>query len=247
MARPLPVIGITARRMPVDHPFPLLGAVAIQDTYVDAVERSGALAAVLGARPLDPAAADDVVATLDALVLTGGPDVNPARYGEAPHPSVYGISDVQDDFEVALLNAALAARLPVLAICRGLQLMNVRCGGSLTQHIVEEPGRGPHGTPNGGAPTHNRFQVSPGTTLAALLDGDEPHGDCHHHQAVERVGDGLRVIATTDDGTVEGLELVGYDGWLVAVQWHPEDTAATDPVQQRFFDALTAEARRGAR
>jgi putative glutamine amidotransferase len=227
----------------VDRPFPLFGSVAIQDTYVDAVYRSGAVAAVLGSRPLTDSEADDIVASIDGLVLTGGTDVNPALYGETPHESVYGISDLQDSFESKLYYAAIRAKLPTLAICRGLQLINVLHGGTLDQHIVEMDAYASHGIPNGGAPTRNSFTLEPGSLLAKVYEAEVVEGDCHHHQAAGKVGEGLVVVARTADGGVEGLELADYDGWFTSTQWHPEDTAAFDPVQQRPFNRLCEAAR----
>jgi len=230
--------------MPVDRPYPLLGAVSIQDTYVDAVERSGAVAAVLGPRPLSDADADAVMGSLDGLVLTGGADVDPARYGQEPHERTYGVRPLQDDFDAALLAAARRLGKPVLAICRGLQLLNVEHGGTLHQHLPDHEHVGAHGIPLGGGGTLNRIDVEAGTLLADVLGGTTTSGECHHHQAVDRVGEGLRVIARTADGVVEALEVLDAAHWIVAVQWHPEDSADRDPQQQGLFDALAAEARR---
>jgi gamma-glutamyl-gamma-aminobutyrate hydrolase PuuD len=146
-----------------------------------------------------------------------------------------------DDFEIALLDAAVATGTPVLAICRGLQVLNVAMGGSLDQHLPDQDGLIPHGVPNGGEGATHEISAAAGSRLASALGADVAYGRSHHHQAVARVGDGLVVTATAPDGVVEGLELDGST-WCVAVQWHPEETAATDATQQRLFDSLVAQA-----
>lgn len=234
----LPRIGLTARRHGAGEPNPLVDNVALQATYPDAIDRAGGLAVLLAPRELDEATADAVVASIDGLILTGGADVNPAMYGEERHESVRVVDDLQDAFESSLLRAALRSDVPILAVCRGLQVLNVTLGGSLRQHIVGEPGVGPHGIPFGGGGTPNEIQIRSGSLLAQVLDGTTAVGECHHHQAVGRVGDGLRVVAKTADGTIEALELEHDDRWMIAVQWHPEDTAGHDPQQQRVFDEL---------
>lgn len=238
----MPRIAVTARRHGVGEPNPLVENVALQATYPDAIDRAGGLAVLLSPRELDDATADAIVASIDGLVLTGGADVNPSLYGEEPHPSVEVVDDLQDAFETRLLHAALRTDLPVLAICRGLQVLNVALGGSLRQHIVEDPNVGLHGIPFGGGGTRNEIRVRPGSLLAEVLGDTKAVGECHHHQAVGRVADGLRVVAKTADDTIEALEMPDRDGWMVAVQWHPEDTAGTDPRQQRIFDELVRRA-----
>ncbi len=240
----MPVIGISGRRMPADQPFALLGAVAIQESYPDAVTRAGGLAAVMIPCELDETSADRIVASLDGLVLTGGPDVDPRAYGEAPHETVYGVSELQDHFEQALLEATIRAGKPVLCICRGLQLLNVVYGGTLHQHLGDLDGLGAHGVPGGGGSAANDITIDDESLLARVTGTTTARGECHHHQAVDRVGDGLRVVARTADGVVEGLELDEPGQWLVAVQWHPEDSAADDPVQQRLFQHLVDAAAR---
>jgi putative glutamine amidotransferase len=184
-----------------------------------------------------------ILERFDALVLTGGPDLDPALYGQPPRPETYGVDRAIDDFEFALVHEALDRGLPTLAVCRGFQVLNVALGGTLYQHIADDPGVEPHGRP--GQPGGGRAQemtIEPGTLLAKVMGTTRAVGTCHHHQAVDGVGDGLRVVARAGDGIVEALELDDPRGWLLAVQWHPEDTAATDPANQRLFDAVVAEA-----
>ncbi len=182
-----------------------------------------------------------MLARVDALVLTGGPDVDPALYGEAPHPAVYGVDRRADDFESALADVAVARGLPMLAICRGFQVLNVARGGSLHQHLADDLGVPPHGRPGeaGGARLHE-VQLDADSMLADVMDATRVTASCHHHQAIARPGDGLRVVGRAPDGIIEAMELDGC--FVLAVQWHPEDTAGDDPSQQRLFDALVRRA-----
>jgi putative glutamine amidotransferase len=235
---PRPMVGITGRRLGPTEKWPRSFATVSPRGYLDAVARTGAIPVLID--PVgDPSG---ILERLDALVLTGGPDLDPATYGQAPHPETYGVDPAIDEFELALTHEALARELPTLAICRGFQVLNVALGGTLFQHIPEDPGVEPHGHP--GKPNGGRTQavtVEAGTLLAKVMGTTRPVATCHHHQAVARPGEGLRVVARADDGIVEGLELDRSGGWLLAVQWHPEDTAGTDPAQQRLFDTLVAE------
>src|SRR5204862_6126194 len=131
-----------------------------------------------------------------------------------------------DEFELPLTHDAIARGTPTLAICRGLQTLTVALGGTLYQHVLDEPAVAAHGRP--GEPNGAREQevtIEAGTLLAKVMGSTRVVASCHHHQAVDRVGTGLRVVAKADDGIVEALELDHTAGWLVAVQWHPEDTA----------------------
>lgn len=205
-------------------------------TYCDAIVRAGGLPVVL------PPVADSIphlpelFAGLHGLVLPGGPDVDPDCYGATErHPTLYGVRTEHDVFEMALARAAIAADRPLLAICRGMQVLNVALGGSLHQHITDDE-----------VDVKHRFEMHPvqldGTCRAALAMGtDRPTGHSVHHQALDRVGDGLVITARADDGTIEGVELPDRD-WVVGVQWHPEDTADGDAQQQALFDELVRRA-----
>ncbi len=237
------LVAVTGRRLGSRQTkWPYANAAALPHSYFEAIQRAGAVPAMLDAAPITPVEAAALLARFDALVLTGGPDVDPACYGETAHPSTYGIDREQDDFEIALARAAVERGTRTLAICRGIQVLNVAFGGSLDQHIVERPGVDPHGRPGeeNGQLEHD-IPIEPGSMLAKVMGvgdaGGIAHCACHHHQAVQRVGDGLRVTARAPDGVVEALEL--DDAPLLAVQWHPEDTAAADPAQQNLFDWLT--------
>jgi putative glutamine amidotransferase len=159
---------------------------------------------------------------------------------------VYGVSDARDEAELALTRAAIDCGLPVLAICRGHQVLNVALGGSLDQHIPDRPGVSEHGQPGvaGGALEHD-VRVEDGTRLATALGTTRARASCHHHQAVDAPGTGLRVVGRADDGVIEATEPDDPGGpWIISIQWHPEDTADTDAGQQGLFDALVREAAR---
>ncbi|HEY4376058.1 MAG TPA: gamma-glutamyl-gamma-aminobutyrate hydrolase family protein [Acidimicrobiales bacterium] len=234
----LPLILVTGRRLPigrVDHW--LEPAVAAPTYYVESVRRGGGLGAVLLPEPLDEPGAAACAEPFAGLVITGGIDVDPALYGQDQHPKTEGVDRLTDDWEIALLQAFLAAHKPVLAICRGHQVLNVALGGTLHQHITEQAGLLEHGIPNGGGGADVDVELEPGSRLDEALGGTKATGRCHHHQAVDRLGDGLVVTARAADGTVEGVELPG-DNWVVGVQWHPEDSAERDPQQQALVTAF---------
>ena len=235
-----PLIAVTGRRLGAFPKWPHSHASVSPRGYLDAVTRAGAWPALID--PVgDPSGLLD---RFDGLVLTGGADLDPATYGQPAHDKTYGVNRGVDDFELTLARDALARELPPLAICRGLQVLPVALGGTLYQHIPEQPGVDPHGRP--GEPNGGRTQavnVEAGTLLAKVMGTSRPVATCHHHQSVADVGKGLRIVSRADDDIVEGLELEQAGGWLLAVQWHPEDTAATDPANQRLFDALVNECR----
>ncbi|MEV4441607.1 gamma-glutamyl-gamma-aminobutyrate hydrolase family protein [Streptomyces sp. NPDC049577] len=195
-----------------------LPAALLPAAYPEHVRRAGGLAAML---PPDdtPGAAEAVVRRLDALVLAGGEDLGPALYGASPHPRTGAAVPERDAWEMSLLSAALERGLPVLGICRGMQLMNVHAGGTLTQHLPDEVGHEAH-NPVVGAFTDHLVTPVPGTRTAALLP-EAIDVATHHHQSVARLGEGLIATAHAEDGTIEALERPG-DAFVVGVQWHPE-------------------------
>jgi gamma-glutamyl-gamma-aminobutyrate hydrolase PuuD len=238
-----PLIAVTGRIIKSDHITRWSNdAVASPRGYTDGIERAGGAAVVLPPVPLTDQQAAARLSRFDGLLLTGGADVGPELYGQAPRPETYGVDAVVDEFEMALLRAALAADMPVLAICRGLQVLNVTLGGSLDQHIPDREDVMAHGAPGGGSGSLHEVAVPGGTRLAKALGADRAQCMSHHHQAVDRVAPGLTVTSTADDGIVEGVE-VDDATWVLGVQWHPEETAQADPVQQHLFDAFVEEAR----
>ena len=240
-----PLIAVTGRHLkPGRISSWVAGALALPRGYTDALDRAGARPLVLPP-PLTPD--DNAGAALEpfaGLVLTGGADVDPARYGHEPHPAAYGVDPALDAFEIALIDTALDAELPILAICRGHQVLNVALGGTLDQHITDRPGLLVHGDPAhgpGGGVDHD-VTVDANTRLAGALGVTRCSVRSHHHQAVSELAPKATATAWADDGVLEGFELP--HGWVVAVQWHPEATAADDPIQQRLFDAFVAECAR---
>ncbi len=221
------------------------GAYAVPHTYVSALRRAGARPVLLTGPETD--APEEVLAPFAGLVLAGGGDVDPRRYATSHDDRVYGIDADRDALELDLVSYALEVGLPTLAICRGAQIVNVARGGSLYQHLPEPLGRGAHGDPTSGVLVTHGVQVAEGSRLAGAV-GSLRLGACTsvHHQGIDRVGQGLAEVGWSDDGLVEALEPVGDEGWLVAVQWHPEATAADDPAQQALFDTLAEQARRRA-
>ncbi|MER5221525.1 gamma-glutamyl-gamma-aminobutyrate hydrolase family protein [Streptomyces flaveus] len=179
--------------------------------YPRLVRDAGGLAAMLP--PDDPAHAAAAVARLDGLVIAGGPDVDPARYGAVREPRTGPEARERDSWELALIDAALASGTPLLGICRGMQLLNVALGGTLVQHIEG------HAEVVGVFGRHTVKPV-PGSLYAGLVP-EETSVPTYHHQSVDHLGSGLTASAHAPDGTVEALELSG-PGWVLGVQWHPE-------------------------
>lgn len=215
------------------------GGVGERSGYMERVRAAGGWPVLCDPVELGADEARSFVARFDAVLLTGGPDVEPARYGDEAHPAVYGTDAIVDDFECALTRAAIERDVPLLAICRGAQVVNVALGGTLWQDIPSGPGVEPHGRPGeaGGELVHT-VSVEPGSLLASVMETTAPVVSCHHHQSVRELGDGLVVAARACDEIVEAVEIPGRA--LLAVQWHPEDTAATDPANQALFDWLCA-------
>ncbi|HEX5613630.1 MAG TPA: gamma-glutamyl-gamma-aminobutyrate hydrolase family protein [Acidimicrobiia bacterium] len=236
-----PLVAVTGRALQAGRvarwPEP---ALALQRTYLDAISRAGGTPVLLLPEELDERDASALLARFDALVLTGGPDVEPACYGQERHPDVYGVDAVADAFECALLRAALASDIRTLAICRGIQVLNVALGGTLHQHITGAPGVGAHGVPavDDGSVLHE-VVLDAGSRTADVMGTVTPTCSSHHHQALDALGAGVTVVGRAADGIVEAVE-VRDAPHLLAVQWHPEDTAATDPAQQRLFDWLVS-------
>jgi putative glutamine amidotransferase len=182
---------------------------------------------------------DGTLSLVDGLLLMGGGDVEPSRYGGGEHPQMYGVEPDRDAFEIALVHAADAAAIPTLAICRGIQVLNVAFGGSLHPHLPDVEAMGPHGPPLSGDPVLHDVKLTQGSRVAGAMSADLVYGASHHHQGIDRLGDGLVPIGWSQDGLIEAVER--EDGWMVGVQWHPEETAATEPAHQGLFHALVRE------
>ncbi|HXP18043.1 MAG TPA: gamma-glutamyl-gamma-aminobutyrate hydrolase family protein [Streptosporangiaceae bacterium] len=221
-----PVIGISAYCEQASWGLWNLPAVVLPQNYVDQVVGAGGIPVLLPPLP----AVDDVVHRLDGLIISGGPDVEPVHYGEEPGPNTTVVRPDRDAAELALFRRAIAAEIPVLGICRGMQLMNVALGGSLIQHLPDLVGHDGHSPTPGQMGTHE-VKVAGSGRLAGILGQPSVVVPTHHHQGVGQLGAGLIATAWADDGTVEAIELEQPEApghpFTVAVQWHPE--AGHDP------------------
>lgn len=215
-----PVIGLTTYREQAAWGVWDQRADLLPTQYAAAVEATGGVPLLLPPTAT-PGAADAVVARLDGLVVSGGADVEPQRYGAAAHPRTASWRADRDAWETALLDAAEAIGLPVLGVCRGMQVMAVRAGGVLDQHVPDLVGHEEH-SPGGDAFGSVAVTTTPGTRLAALV-GDRLAVNCHHHQSV-RTHPGFDAVAHAADGTLEAMEAPG-ERFSVGVQWHPETAA----------------------
>ena len=227
-----PVIGISAYSQNARWGSWDLPAVLLPARYSDMVSRAGGLPVLLP--PVDGVAG--VLPRLDGLVLSGGGDLDPALYGAEPHAEAGQPNPARDSAELELCRLAMASGLPLLGICRGLQIINVALGGSLHQHLPDVVGNDSHSPEQAGYGSH-KVSVASGSQLAAVLGRTEAAVPTHHHQAIDRLGDGLVATAWTDDGMIEAVELEATARFMLAVQWHPE--AGTDP---SLFAALIAAA-----
>lgn len=209
------------------------GRFCVPAAYVDAVRQAGGVPLLLPPGEPEPEA---VLQVVDALLLTGGGDIDPSAYGGQDHPTLYMVDPERDRFELRLARAVVREGVPVLGICRGSQVLNVAWGGDLVPHLPEDaqaPVR--HRLPPR-VPTDHRVQVEPASRLASLVGQTEFSVRSWHHQAVRRVAPGWRAVAWAPDGTVEAVEKE-EGGWAVGVQWHPE-LSAEDPPHRRLFEAL---------
>lgn len=228
-----PIIGITTYLEQAQCGVWDVRASFLPEVYFNAVTRAGGVAVLLPPQPSDADSARNIVARLDGLLITGGKDVDPARYGQEPHETTDEPRRDRDALEDDLFGAAIAANLPFLGICRGAQMLNVHQGGNLVQHLPEVIGHD-HYQKGGGTFTSMDVVVDGGTHLSRIV-GDQVEGaQMYHHQAIDDVGRDLVVSARTADGVIEGIELTTVS-FGIAVQWHPEETNDSDP---RLFDAL---------
>ena len=229
-----PLIGITTYSQPeVSWGHWTVPSALVPLSYVTAVERAGG-------RPLLVPPVDDGVGetldVLDGIVFSGGDDLDPGSYGADTHPETRGTAPQRDDAELALLTAALERDLPVLAVCRGSQILNVARGGDLVQHLPEVVGHEGH-RPTPGTFAEHDVTLADGSRLADVLGGDHAPVKSHHHQGYGRLGEGLREAAWAEDGTIEAVEDPSKR-FALGVLWHPEEGE-----DARLFEALVAEAK----
>jgi putative glutamine amidotransferase len=218
-----------------------VGGYGVPENYIDAIRRAGGRPALL--LPGDDTPVEEMLESFDALLLVGGGDVEPSRYGRQPHAEVYGLEPDRDGLEMALLRDADRREMPTLAICRGMQVMNVAFGGTLNQHLPDHTEYLEHGTPSGQDLVRHDVKLAPDSRIAEAAGAEVLSCSTHHHQGVEGLGEGVSASGWSEDGLVEALEREG--GWMVGVQWHPEDDAQRDPTHQAVFDTLIAKAARG--
>lgn len=227
------------------------GGYAVPAPYIDSLRRAGARTAILS--PGDDGEAEELLEPFDGLLLVGGGDVDPARYGAEPDAAHnYGVEPDRDALEIGLLRTADRWELPTLCVCRGMQVLNVAFGGTLHQHLPEVPGMLAHGVPALDSQSLHDVRLDPRSRTWATPKATIIACSSHHHQGVDRVGEGLRATGWSADGLVEAIEREVADPeslhWMVGIQWHPEDTAHDDPAQQSWFDVLANLARiRGTR
>jgi putative glutamine amidotransferase len=228
-----PVVGITTYVEDAAWGYWRLPAALIPQMYVEMLERAGARPLLV---PPSEDGVDETLDALDGLLLSGGADLDPESYGADPHPATNNVRPERDRAELALLEGALAREMPVLAVCRGSQILNVAHGGDLVQHLPEVVGDERHREMPGVFSDHP-VRIEDDSRLGSLIPAHGPVKSSHH-QGFGRLGDGLRPVAWADDGSVEAVEDPRH-GFALGVLWHPE--AGED---QRLFDALVVEARR---
>ena len=210
------------------------GRYSIPGLYLDAVRAAGGIPILL--TPGEPQV-ESLLSQVDGLLLAGGGDVNPDRYGSSGHPEVYAVDEARDVLEFKLVSMALEQQLPLLGICRGLQVINVALGGTLIEHLpdVIEDKTAHCLVPR--APTEHAIELAADSRLAGIYQETHFSAASWHHQAIGDVAPGLTIVGRAPDGTIEALEMADHPE-LIAVQWHPELTAATDPIQQRIFSTF---------
>lgn len=238
MSRP-PLIGVTTSITVGKRP----ERAYLNSAYLVAVQRAGGVPLPLPP-PLDDRAREELPARCDGFLLTGGGDLDPALFDEPPHPSLYEVARARDRLEVALVRHALAAGKPLLAVCRGIQVLNVAFGGTLFQDVASDPGTDiQHEQDRDGRPRDepsHPVKVAAGSRLARVLGTTDLLVNSMHHQAVKAPGRGLVPVAWAPDGIVEGLEREDADAapLVLGVQWHPEELTDKDPAARRLFAAL---------
>jgi putative glutamine amidotransferase len=225
-----PVIGITTYGRDEK------GRYTLPSEYVAAVQRAGAVPVLI---PPVPEHAARYLELVDGLVLAGGGDLDPAHYGGSAHETLYSVDAQRDALELELARRLVARSQPTLAICRGLQVLNVALGGTLIEHLPAVVGEQVLHRAPPREPTPHAVAIAPGSRLAAIAGTTECAPMSWHHQAIRTLAPGFTVVAKAPDGTIEAVESSKHP-WLIGVQWHPELTADKDPTQQRLFDALVA-------
>lgn len=233
-----PIIGLTSYLEQAQTGVWDVPASFLPKIYFEAVTDAGGIAVLLPPQPVDSEIASALIQGLDGVILTGGKDVDAARYGQESHPTADVPRKDRDAFEDALLRAAIEQNVPFLGICRGAQVLNVTLGGTIIQHLPDVIGSKRYSA-GGGVFLVNDVAIEPDTKLAALLGGDASVAvKSYHHQAIDKLADGLIVSGRSDDGVIQAVELPSVD-FGVAVQWHPEEDAKQDA---RLFEGIVSAA-----
>ena len=237
---PRPLVGITTYVTPAVFGHWETEAALVPAQYVEAVARAGGRPLLV---PPTPVGEDELLDALDGLIFSGGSDLEPETYGQEPHPETKGVHPERDEAELALLTAALERDLPVLAICRGSQVLNVALGGDLVQHLPEVVGDEKHKHTPGEFADHD-VELEPGTRVAELL-GDRAPVKSHHHQGFGRLGEGLVEAARAEDGTIEAVEDPSRR-FALGVLWHPEAGKYLKLFEELVREAADYRARRAS-
>ncbi len=234
----LPVIGVTTRMRDVPSSAGVSPSHVLNRAYTDAVRRVGGIPVLLSPVPDDAVPA--LLSRLDGVVLSGGGDIDPARYGGKSHDAVYDVDPERDGFELAVARNAAERRLPTLAICRGLQVLNVALGGTLIEDVPTEIGdRVAHSRVGEHVyERHQEIQIDPNCHLATVLHSTDVAVNSIHHQAIRTVAPGLRPVARATDGVIEAVESEDAAWPLLAVQWHPEYLSERDDTALLLFAEL---------
>lgn len=239
-----PRIGLTASRRVLDTVAGPMPVHAVPRYYVDAVHVAGGAALVL---PASDIALSEVIDVLDGLLVTGGEDVEPSRYGQQAHEKTQKPDPLRDAFEIELIHEADARGLPAFCVCRGIQVLNVARGGTLIQDIPDLVEGGPqHARPDAYFEHVHQVRIAAASRLSSIFGGlNNLEVNTSHHQAVDRVGSGLRPVAWAPEGFIEAVEDENASRFLLGVQWHPEALYATHPEHLALFRALVEAARPG--
>ena len=243
MSGPKPRIGITSYRQQGQTGVWNTEMAMIPAFYLEGITRSGGVVVMIPPQPLTNVEAEDIISSLDGLMLCGGRDIDSSRYGQSPHVEAEEPDQLRDELEEQLLNAAIKAELPFLGICRGAQMLNINRGGTLIQHLPDLVGDTRYQKGNAEF-NPAEVTVEHDSILGSLVGGSVSNAALYHHQAIDQVGQGLRVSAKTEDGIIEAIELENHP-FGVAVQWHPEQTLE----DLRIFEGLIKAAKkyRGAK
>ena len=215
----------------------------VNSAYLHAVQQAGGVPVLLPPQ-LSKSSLERLVRGLDAILLTGGGDMDPAAFGEAPHSTLYDVVPARDALETHVTLMALKKRTPLLAICRGIQVLNVALGGSLHQDVATDPGTEiQHSQKEARDQTTHKVRVAPASRLARVLGAEDVEVNSFHHQVIKALGRGLTPVAWAPDGLIEGVELDDDSRFVLGVQWHPEHLVGAAESARRLFSALVTAAR----